>query len=128
MSGASAKARRPRDALLTAAGVGVLTGLAGTYPGQLGPAVCLPAWAVVGLVLGLLTGSSGREIVTGTAYGVCLTFAFLYSRFGGAPHALPAYTVFVLVMSVGGAAAGVVTVLVGSRLRGSDAQRDRVGS
>jgi hypothetical protein len=47
---------------------------------------------------------------------VFLTLAFLYSRFGGAARALPAYTVFVLAMSVGGALAGVVTVFVGSRL------------
>ena len=117
MSGASAPVRRTQDVVLAPAAAGVLTGLVSTYPWELGPGVCLPAWALVGLVLGLLTGRRGRPIATGIASGSCLTLAFLYSRFGGAAHDLAAYTVFVLAMGVGGAAAGLVTVLAGSRLR-----------
>jgi len=41
---------------------------------------------------------------------------FLYSRFGGALHDLPAYSLFVLAMAVGGALGGVASVFAGSRL------------
>jgi hypothetical protein len=43
--------------------------------------------------------------------------AFLYSRFGGDPGDLPAYSAFVLVAGVVSAGAGVLTVQLGSRLR-----------
>jgi hypothetical protein len=99
-----------------AAAAGVLTGLASTYPWELGAPTALPLWAAVGVLLGLLVGRAGRVRV-GAGYGVCLTLAFLCSRFGGAAGDLPAYTVFVLAMSVGGALAGVVTVYAGTRMR-----------
>jgi hypothetical protein len=41
---------------------------------------------------------------------VSLTPAFLYSRFGGTAHNLPAYAVFVLAMSLGEGLAGVAIV------------------
>lgn len=118
MSGAQALDSRTRSqVVVVAAAVGVVTGLASTYPWELGAAVCLPAWALVGVLLGLLVGRSGRVPAAGIGYGVFLTLAFLYSRFGGAARDLPAYTVFVLAMSVAGALAGVVTVFAGSRVR-----------
>lgn len=108
---------RTRDRVVAvAAAAGVVIGLASTYPRELGPAASLPAWALVGVPLGMLVGRAGRILASGTSYGVFLTLAFLYSRFGGSAHDLPAYTLFVLAMSIGGAMAGVITVFVGSRL------------
>ena len=78
--------------LAVSAALGVVTGLASTYPWELGPAVCLPTWALTGLLLGLLVGRTGPALSAGIGYGVFLTLAFLYSRFGGAAHNLPAYT------------------------------------
>ena len=97
---------------------GVLTGMASTYPVELGPAIAIPLWALVGLGLGLWAGRGRRARSGGIGYGLALTAAFLYSRFGGAAHALPAYTLFVLVMSVVGALGGLTTAFLGSRLRG----------
>jgi hypothetical protein len=110
------RSRAQDQVVAVAAAAGAVTGLASTYPWELGPAVCMPAWALVGVLLGLLVGRSGRVRAAGIGYGAFLTVAFLYSRFGGAAHELPAYTVFVLAMSIGGALAGVVTVFTGSRL------------
>lgn len=118
MSGVPLDIATSRSVVIVSAVVGVLTGLASTYPWELGPAVCLPLWAVMGLLLGLLVGRRGPVLSAGILYGVFLTVAFLYSRYGGAAHSLPAYTVFVLAMSLGGAVAGVTTVLVGSWVRG----------
>ena len=103
-------------ALLVPAAVGALTGLASTWPWELGAAVAVPLWAVVGVLLGIRTGRRGPVLAAGAAYGVALTLVFLYSRFGGATGDLPAYSVFVLVMAVGGAFGGVVSVFAGSRL------------
>ena len=114
-----------RSVVSVSAVVGVATGLVSTHPWEPGPAVCLPFWAVVGLLLGMRVGHSGRVLPAGISYGVSLTVAFLYSRFGGAAHSLPGYTVFVLAMSVGGALAGVVTVFVGSWIRGQVSRRVR---
>ncbi len=114
--------RTRRSAFTVSAAVGAVTGLACTYPWELGPAVCLPAWALVGLLLGLLLGRPGTVLSSGIGYGVFLTLAFLYSRFGGAAHNLPAYTAFVLAMSVVGGLAGVAVVFVGSWLRGQVAR------
>jgi hypothetical protein len=105
---------RDRVVIVAVAG-GVVTGLASTYPWELGPAVCLPAWALVGVLLGRQVGRFGGALRSGASYGVALTVSFLYSRFGGAAHDLPAYTVFVLAMSVVGGLAGAVTVFVGPR-------------
>jgi hypothetical protein len=101
-----------------AAVAGVATGLVSTFPWELGPAASLPLWALVGVLLGLLVARSGRVVAVGVGYGVCLTLAFLYSRYGGSASHLAAYTAFVLVMSVGGALAGVVTAFAGSRISG----------
>ena len=103
-------------ALLVPAAVGAVTGLASTWPWELGAAVAVPLWAVVGLLLGIRTGRGGRVLAAGAAYGIALTLAFLYSRFGGAAGDLPVYSVFVLAMAVGGALGGVVSVFAGSRL------------
>jgi hypothetical protein len=100
-----------------AVGAGLVTGLASTYPWELGAAVALPVWAVVGLVLGLAVGPTGRVVASGTGYGGFLALAFLYSRFGGEASDLPAYTVFVLAMAVAASLAGVLTVWLGARLR-----------
>jgi hypothetical protein len=107
----------PRErVVLVAAAVGLVTGLASTYPWELGPVPAIALWAVVGVLLGTLLGRTGRALTTGVVYGVLLTVAFLYSRFGGAPRDLPVYTLFVLAMCIGGAAGGFVTVFLGSRL------------
>jgi hypothetical protein len=94
-----------------------VTGLVSTYPWELGAVPALLLWAIVGIVLGLLVGRRGRVLTVGVGFGVCLTVAFLYSRFGGAPHDLPAYTAFVVAMSVGEATAGLGAVFLGSRFR-----------
>ena len=102
--------------LLVPAAVGVLTGLVSTWPWELGAVVAILLWAVVGLVLGARIGRGGAVLAGGAAYGIALTVAFLYSRFGGALHDLPAYSVFVVAMAVGGALGGIVSVFAGSRL------------
>jgi hypothetical protein len=66
--------------------------------------------------VGLWVGRGGRS-AGGVGYGAALAVAFLYSRFGGDPGDLPAYSAFVLVASVVSAGAGVLTVHLGSRLR-----------
>jgi hypothetical protein len=109
---------KTRDrAVAVAAVAGTVTGLASTYPWELGPAASLTAWALAGVLIGLLVGRTGPAVTAGISYGVFLTVAFLYSRYGGTAHNLPAYTVFVVAMSVGGGLAGAATVFVGSRLR-----------
>jgi hypothetical protein len=105
-----------RRTLTVAAAAGVVTGLLSTFPWELGPAASLPFWALVGVAVGTVVGR-GRAVSGGVGYGVALTFAFLYSRYGGSAGHLPAYTVFVAAMAVGGALAGVATAYVGSRLR-----------
>ena len=97
--------------------VGVLTGLASTYPWALGPQPSLVLWALVGTLSGLWIGRTGPILTCGIASGVALTVAFLYSRFGGAASSLPGYTIFVLAMSIVGAIGGIVTLFVGSRIR-----------
>ena len=52
--------RSRASVVAVSAAVGVVTGLASTYPWELGPAVCLPAWALVGLLLGRQVGRTGR--------------------------------------------------------------------
>jgi hypothetical protein len=96
--------------------VGVATGLASTFPRELGPAASLALWAIAGVLVGVGVGRDGR-VPAGLGYGIALAVAFLYSRFGGGPSDLPAYSVFVLVASVVSAGAGVLTVHLGSRLR-----------
>jgi hypothetical protein len=44
-------------AVAVAAAAGVATGLVSTYPWELGPATCLTAWAVIGVLIGLLSGA-----------------------------------------------------------------------
>jgi hypothetical protein len=112
-------------AVPVAVAVGVATGLASTWPWELGPATSLPLWALVGALVGLLVGRSA-VVSAGLGYGVALTVAFLYSRYGGSAGHLPAYTAFVAALSVGGALAGVVTAFAGSRLR--PAARDGVSA
>lgn len=111
----------PGREVVVAAAAGGVTGLASTYPWELGPVLSLTAWALVGvlvgMLVGMLAGRAGSVLTAGAGYGVLLTVAFLYSRFGGAAHDLPAYTVFVVVMSVGAALCGAAIVFAGSRLR-----------
>ena len=104
-------------ALGAAAATGLATGIASTYPWELGPGTSLPAWAVIGVLIGLRLGRGRQPLAAGATYGALLSLAFLCSRFGGSAGSLPAYTVFVLSMALVGGLAGVVSVGAGSLLR-----------
>jgi hypothetical protein len=67
--------------------------------------------------VGLWVGRGGRP-AGGIGYSAALAVASLYFRFGGDPSDLPAYSAFVLVAGLVSAGAGVLTVQLGSRLRG----------
>jgi len=97
--------------------VGAVVGLASTFPWELGPAGSLPLWALAGVLVGIWVGRDGR-LAGGVGFGGALGVVFLYSRFGGHPSDLPAYSIFVLVASVVSAGAGVLAAHLGSLLRG----------
>jgi hypothetical protein len=106
------------DALPIIGGVmGVACGLISVTPWLTGRWVSLIIWGVVGVLLGLWV-TKGRPVVwTGLVYGFCLSVTFLLAGFQGSADKLPAFLALTLVLSVVGAAGGLLTVFVGAWLR-----------
>ena len=103
--------------VIIAAVVGLVCGLASLTSLLAGQWFNLVVWAIVGLVLGLFTAGRRQILWTGIVYGVFLSVTFLLAGFQGSPDNLPGFLVLTLLLSVAGAIGGLVTVLVGSRLR-----------
>jgi hypothetical protein len=107
----------PKPIYIIAVIAGIATGLMSTFPVELGMIASFSFWCVAAIVLGLFTNDRRTIVISGILFGVFLSVAFLYSRFGGTADKLLAYSVFVAIMSIAGAAGGVVGVFVGSKLR-----------
>lgn len=97
--------------------IGAVTGLLSTYPIQLGGWVSLTFWAFVGVGIGVFWKQPAGLAKIGSAYGLGLSIAFLYSRFGGTPDKLLGYTVLVAAFSLVGMLAGIATTWMGEKLR-----------
>lgn len=94
---------------------GIGCGLICTYPAELSMAPSLIIWAAGGILLGLFA-ARGPIVLQGIQYGVWLLFVFLFSRFGGTWNKVPKYLLFVCIMSIVGAAGGILTVFLGTKL------------
>jgi hypothetical protein len=98
--------------------VGIACGLVSHLSFLEGKWLNLVLWGVVGVVLGLFASGRRQVVWAGVLFGFCMTVVFLISGFQGNPNQLPAFLVLTLVLSVVGVAGGLVSVFVGSRLRG----------
>ena len=107
----------PKPIYIIAVIAGIATGLLSTFPVELGMIASLSSWGVAAIVLGLFVNGRRTTVISGILFGVFLSIAFLYSRFGGTADKLLAYSVFVAIMSIAGALGGVVGLFVGSKLR-----------
>jgi hypothetical protein len=104
--------------LFVSALVGIVCGLASNSRLLAGQWANLVVWGIAGIVLGLF--ASGRRVIVwaGILFGFFLSISFLILGFQGSSDKLPAFLVLTLGLSVIGAVGGLVTVFVGSRLRG----------
>jgi hypothetical protein len=68
--------RSTRRAVTIGVIAGAATGLASTFPWELGPAESLPLWALAGVLVGLWVGRGGRS-AGGVGYGAAQAVAFL---------------------------------------------------
>ena len=108
---------RPHYNLFAAIALGIVLGLAGTYPLLLGSVASLFLWALGGLFLGLFAHGNKQAIWNGAYYGFFLSVSFLYSRFGGTQDQILGYSILVLGLSILGILGGLVTTLLGSKLK-----------
>ena len=103
--------------LIISALVGIACGLASQTSLLAGQWLTLIVWGIAGVVLGLFTPGGRVMVWAGIVYGFCLTVTFLISGFRGSADKLPGFLLLTLALSVVGAASGLVSVSVGSRLR-----------
>lgn len=104
--------------LFVSALVGIVCGLASQSSLLAGQWLNLVVWGIAGVVLGLFANGRRVMIWAGIVYGFFLSVTFLISGFQGSPDKLPGFLVLTLALSVIGAIGGLVTVFIGSRLRG----------
>ena len=97
--------------------VGIACGLASESSLLAGQWLNLILWGIAGVVLGLFTTGRRMIVWAGIVYGFCLSVTFLISGFQGSADKLPAFLALTLALSVVGAAGGLASVWVGSRLR-----------
>jgi hypothetical protein len=94
---------------------GIATGLFSGYF-MMGPWSSISLWAIMAIILGLGT-EQPKDLWSSVTYGILLTFSFLLYGFGGTVDKLPAYLLFILILSIGGIAGSYVMMFLGNIIK-----------
>ena len=97
--------------------IGIFCGLISSFPYELNFRPSIILWALSGVIIGLFVRTRREIVISGILYGLFLSVTFLYSRFGGTMENFIGYSILVLVLSVAGIFAGMLTVFLGFRIK-----------
>ena len=96
---------------------GLVVGFASARGLLLSSWVALLPWFVAGVLIGGFANARGLAIWSGAAYGVALSVSFLVTGFQGAPEQLQSFLILTALLSIVGAAGGIVSAWVGYAVR-----------